>query len=121
VGWTNVTFAIPAGTNAFEWRYAKDAVGNSVGLDAAFLDNLDLPLVVAADASSAARLGGGLGAGSFQLEIDGQSGQSYVIQSSDDLRHWLPVSTNVAAGGIIRYADPLFIRRGLQFYRAVMP
>ena len=121
VGWTNFTFAVPAGTNRFEWRYAKDAVGNSLGLDAAFLDNLDLPLAVQVDASSAAHLNLSSVAGSFQLEVAGQRDQNYVIQSSDDLRSWLSVSTNVATDGVVRYIEPLAPPRRFQFYRAIVP
>lgn len=121
VGWTNLTFSLLAGTNIFEWRYTKDAVGNSLGLDAAFLDNLDLPLAVPVDASSAAHLSLSSVTGAFHLEIAGQQDQNYVIQSSEDLRNWLSISTNVAAGGFIRYLEPLSRVGAFRFYRAIVP
>jgi len=41
-GWATYQFSVLAGTNVFQWRYTKDPIG-SAGLDAAFIDNLDLP------------------------------------------------------------------------------
>ena len=43
VDWANFAFPLNAGTNTLEWRYVKDYTLSS-GLDAAFIDNLALPL-----------------------------------------------------------------------------
>ncbi len=40
VDWQQQSFPIPAGTQALEWRFAKDATG-SAGLDAGFLDSVE--------------------------------------------------------------------------------
>lgn len=41
--WVTLNFIMPAGEHTLEWRYAKDAFGDD-GDDAAYLDNVDLPL-----------------------------------------------------------------------------
>ena len=122
VAWTNFAFAVTAGTNTFEWRYTKDPTKSSAGLDAAFLDNLDLPLVVLLDASSPAHLSlTRLLSGFSQLRVLGQTNQLYVIQASDDLRSWSALTTNTAASGLIRFQDTASSQLKLRFYRAIVP
>ena len=48
VPWANFALPLTAGTHTLEWRYSKDANGN-FGLDAAFIDNVNLPLGVGID------------------------------------------------------------------------
>ena len=115
VGWANYQFTVPAGTNTFEWRYSKDSF-QSFGLDAAFIDNLDLPL-----AAPSLRLLNPTADG-FQVEFQGTSTQSVRIQGSTDLTTWQTLSTtNLANGTVIQFTDPQAPNSLRRFYRAVSP
>ena len=108
-------FAVPAGTNTFEWRYAKDTVG-SLGLDAAFIDNLDLPLI-----APSLRLLNPTPTG-FQVQFQGSSTQPVRIQASADLASWQTLATtNLAAGAVVQFTDAQAPNYGFRFYRAVSP
>ena len=120
VGWQTYSFTVPDGVNTLEWRYVKD-VNTTAGLDAAFIDNVDLPLVVSADASTPARLEFlRVYGGNYQLQIQGQPGQMYLIQSSEDLKHWQTVTTSIAVGGQILFTDPQGVSLPQRFYRAIV-
>ena len=55
--------------------------------------------------------------GQLELWLDGQAGQSSVLQSSTDLTAWLPVSTNQMASNSFQFLVP--VTNGAQkFYRA---
>jgi hypothetical protein len=56
--------------------------------------------------------------GILHLQLVGSAGNSYVLQTSPDLRAWLPVSTNAAAGGVVILTDRVKSRQ--LFYRAVL-
>jgi len=124
IDWTSFSFPLPGGTHTLEWRYAKDS-SLSAGLDAAFLDNVSLPIRVAIDASSPAYLQLLRHTdGSLLLLILGQTNQQYVIQGATDLRApigWQNLSTNIATGGVIQYVDPGTGTNPLRFYRAIVP
>ncbi|MHB8522522.1 MAG: InlB B-repeat-containing protein [Limisphaerales bacterium] len=121
VDWTTYQFPVPAGPHVLTWSYVKDNQ-NSAGLDSAFLDNVDLPLVQATNSFTPATL-------SFlgflqqrpQIRVQGQVNQQYVIQSSTDLATWTAVSTNIATNGEILFTDSTRIGRPVRFYRAVVP
>lgn len=120
-GWTNFTFNVPAGTNTMEWRYSKDHL-NSAGWDGAAIDSLDLPLAMPVDASTPAKLVlQRFADGEFQLNLAGQTGQTYQIQSSPDLVSWQTVSTNVARAGAVRWDNHLSGSVPRLFYRAIVP
>ncbi len=115
VGWATFQFAVPAGTNTLLWRYAKDA-SVSAGLDAAFIDNLDLPLL----ATSLQLLNPT--AGGFHVQFQGSSAQTVRIQGSTDLSSWQTLATtNLANGEVIEFTDPQAYGLPLRFYRAVSP
>jgi len=115
VGWANYQFGVPAGTNTFDWRYVKDAFGNS-GLDAAFIDNLELPLV-----APSLRLSNTTATG-FQVQFQGSSPQSVRIQGSTDLTAWQTLATtNLANGAVFQFTDPQAPNYPFRFYRAVSP
>lgn len=122
IDWTVFSFPITNGIHVLEWRYSKDAAV-SVGLDAAFIDNLDLPLWPVPDQTAPARLRLSLTSdGNCVLDVAGQLNQYYVTEYSPDLRHWYPMSTNIALGGAFRVFDPA--RTGtnqMRFYRVVSP
>jgi Pro-kumamolisin, activation domain/Divergent InlB B-repeat domain len=121
IGWANYSFPLTAGWHKLEWTYSKDAT-ISMGLDAAFLDDVELPIAVAPSSATPAQIqlqqqtGGGL-----FMNLSGQSGQQYVVQVSTDLVHWQNVSTNIAYGGFIRIPLPSDGTNQAQFYRAVAP
>jgi hypothetical protein len=120
-GWANYGFSVNAGTHTLEWRYSKDA-NNAAGLDAAFLDNLNLPFAVGLNDSSAANLEiKRQSDGTFFLNLLGQTNQQYVVQTSTNLVNWENFSTNVAVNGFIRILDPATVStNSVRFYRAVV-
>jgi len=116
VGWATYQFSVPAGTNVFQWRYVKDPIG-SAGLDAAFIDNLDLPRITTSLRLLNPTIGG------FQLEFQGPSSQSVRIQGSINLTTWQDISTIVLTNGaVIQFPDPQAANYPFyRFYRAVSP
>ncbi len=119
VDWTRFVYNLTAGVHTLEWRYSKDAA-HSGGLDAAFIDNLDLPFELPTNQSTPARLYlGWSGEKIFYLEVAGQAGQRYIIQRSDDLQTWVNISTNVLGTGPIRLVVPE-PTSSMQFYRAIV-
>ncbi len=118
VDWTRYAIVVPAGTNTVEWRYAKDFADPPIKdfEDAAYLDNLTLPL--ASLTESAVRLQMVGSAEQPTLRLIGESGQTYVIESSTDLMGWTPVSTNLAVGGVIPFDLSTDAGSSAQFYRA---
>ncbi len=117
IGWTTFSFPLATGAHTFEWRYEKDA-NESVGLDAAFIDNLDLPSVAAVPPTF--RLVSG-GAGSFNVEVTGTSGQLFYIQVSTDLISWQTLSTNQWTGSPVPFTDPAAPAGTARFYRVFGP
>ena len=84
-GWANYAFPLTSGTHTLEWRYSKDA-SDSAGQDAAFVDNVILPIVVAVNASAPAHLRLLRASdGTFYVEGQGQPDQTYVTQISTNL------------------------------------
>jgi hypothetical protein len=121
VGWNTHLFTVPAGTNLLEWRYSKD-FSVSAGLDAAFLDNIDLPLAVPALASTPGLLAVSHQVnGAVNLQVTGQPNRNYVIQASNDLENWASISTNRSDSGTIYIVDPEAGGHPVRFYRAVVP
>jgi hypothetical protein len=60
--------------------------------------------------------------GMMTAQLSGVSGQTYVIEASTDLTHWLPLSTNIAdALGIISLVDSNAAAYPSRFYRAYSP
>jgi hypothetical protein len=89
----------------------------SAGLDAAFIDSVDVPLLATSLILSNPTVGG------FQLRYQGSNPQDVRIQGSTDLINWLTLTTtNLANGAVIQYYDsqapnyPFY-----RFYRAVSP
>ena len=54
-----------------------------------------------------------------QLQLQGQSGAPYVLQSSPDLLHWSAVATNTLAGSSTNWPVPVPPGTAAQFFRAV--
>jgi uncharacterized repeat protein (TIGR03806 family) len=57
--------------------------------------------------------------GSFQMEYWAPPGQTYVLQTSTDLRNWFPVSTNVPTTAPFMLVDPDAGTAPYRFYRVV--
>ncbi len=122
-GWQIQAFTVAAGTNTLEWRYIKDA-SRSENLDAAFLDNLDIPIVepvnlavpVRINTDAIQQVNGGL-----QLRIEGQTNQMYLVEASSDFQNWVPVSTNFAPYGLIQFSEPQSLTNASRYYRVKLP
>jgi hypothetical protein len=117
VPWATFTFPLTAASHVLEWRYTKDP-SISAGLDAAFIDNVNLPLAPPSGQPTVAHLqlsrqvSGGL-----SLDLQGQANQQYILQETTDLVHWVNVSTNTAVGGMVHLPVPSSTNQA-EFYRA---
>ena len=124
-GWSHYDFTVTAGSHSMEWRYLKDPA-NSAGLDAAFIDNVNVPYVPAPNAGAAATLSIEQGSnGTVTLQIRGQAEQTYVLQETTNLldhsTQWNPVLTNVTSSGLMLYSDPNGSQAPAKYYRAIVP
>lgn len=120
VDWVRHQFMVSAGRHTLEWRYVKDS-RDGVGLDGAFLDNLDIPLVLPADPNQPALLSiRELYDGRMQVLLEGQVNQTYVFQAANRITGpWSSVSTNVAVQGSAQYTEPEGgVVRTERYYRA---
>jgi hypothetical protein len=121
IEWSRYEFTVTAGTHTLEWRYVKDAA-NSHGLDAAFVDNLVLPIAVADDGTIPRLSIARAFTGGVEVRLKGQTNQVYVIQAADSLPpRWLGVYTNVANFGEVIFLDPESVSAPQRFYRGVRP
>jgi hypothetical protein len=121
VGWSDYSVTLPAGNHTLEWRYVKDAAING-GSDAAYLDNLNVPVNVAPNASAPARLTlKRQSNGPWFVDLTGQTNQLYVFQVSTNLVNWQSFSTNVALGGFARAVDSASSNTDARYYRAIVP
>jgi len=119
VDWRPYLFSMPAGANRLQWRLVKDANFSS-GLDAAFIDNLYVPIDTPVPPDAAARLSVEMAAGGVaQIGLSGKAGYTYVMQSSSDLSTWTGLSTNVAYSGVVLIPDPQSTNHPYLYYRAV--
>ena len=120
IDWGTFDFLVLGGSNRFEWTYSKDVGGSSAGLDAAFIDDLDLPLVHPNDTGVFPRLAlRPLPGQMFGLELQGGRNRTYVIERTKDWRVWTPVYTNTPETGFFRYSGQRLVDSAGLFYRAV--
>jgi Pro-kumamolisin, activation domain/Divergent InlB B-repeat domain len=119
-GWANYTFPLTAGPHTLEWSYVKDPT-ESDGLDAAFIDDVNLPLLASGNSAPPQLQFQRQSSGGFLMTLTGQDNQQYVIQTSTDLVNWQNLSTNTATGGIIQITIPANGTNRAQFYRALVP
>ncbi|HTY87866.1 MAG TPA: protease pro-enzyme activation domain-containing protein [Candidatus Acidoferrum sp.] len=119
-GWATYSFSLTAGFHTLMWTYIKDP-SNSGGLDAAFLDNVIVPIVVATNsvATPILQYVNQTGGGVF-LNLSGQTNQQYIIQTSSNLFTWKDASTNILLGGFLRMPDTSMSTNRIQFYRAML-
>jgi hypothetical protein len=121
VGWANFAFSLSSGTHTLNWTYSKDPT-ISLGLDAAFIDNVNLPFGVPHDNTTPAHLQFvHLADGSYVIDLTGQANQTYILQLSTDFTNWQNQATAIASStGYIRFTN-LGLSSQVQFYRAVSP
>jgi Pro-kumamolisin, activation domain/Divergent InlB B-repeat domain len=120
-GWANYLFPLTAGTHTLEWSYVKDP-SVSLGLDAAFIDDVNLPLAAPSSGTLLPpQLQLQISGGGFLMTVNGQTNQQYVIQTSTNLVDWQNFSTNIATGGVIQITLPANTTNRAQFYRAFAP
>ncbi len=118
VAWLTYQFDVPGGSNRFEWRYVKDVHG-SAGLDAAFLDDVDLPLKLSIRGAAPPSLSLQEEIGGALLVLTGQTNQTFVLQSSANFASWTSILTNRAElGRILLKETPTAPSK---FYRAFVP
>jgi len=119
VAWTSYSFALSAGSHTLEWRYSKDA-NNSMGMDAAFIDNVMLPVFTPGGAVTPAVLTAQTQTdGLVFIMVQGQTNQVYDVQASTDLVNWQTIASPVLTGGYAYVLDPGSATNQLRFYRAV--
>ena len=120
-GWAHYQFNVPSGIHTLEWRYEKDPTG-SAGLDAGFIDQVNLPLATASIAPGSAPSLKLIqqNNGSYVITLASQANQQYILQVSSDMLHWQNVSTNTASGASLQIVIPASSGPA-QFYRTVSP
>ena len=114
VGWTQLSYQIPAGPTTVTWSYTKDGSSAS-GQDAGWVDKVSYDQAPRFESAAAP------GGGPFQFKCVTQPGQVVVIQVSTNLVNWATIATltnQSGAGVFIDSASPGFNRR---FYRAFTP
>ena len=119
--WADFNFTVPAGTNTVRWVYRRDDA-NGGGLNSAFIDNVDLPLLSAVNTNVIVSINTnavGFVNRDFQIRIEGQTNQIYRVQASPDLANWVTLSTNHAPFGLIQYSDTGASNHMFRFYRAI--
>ena len=52
-------------------------------------------------------------------ELEGQAARTYVLEVSDDLKFWTPLSTNTLTGNLIFIEDRQATNQSRRFYRAI--
>jgi hypothetical protein len=57
--------------------------------------------------------------GTFNLQVSGTTGRTYVLQGSTNLRNWIPVNTNIPASSPFTMTDPGAANFLYRYYRAV--
>ena len=117
VDWANYAFSVSAGVHTLKWTYIKDP-SNISGLDAAFIDDVNLPVSFVPPPQLQLQRQPG---GSLVMTITGQAGSQYVTQVSTNLLTWQNFSTNTAIGGVIQITIPVSTTNQAQFYRSFAP
>jgi hypothetical protein len=121
LAWQSYQFNLVAGVNTLTWRYAKDA-NFSRGADAAFVDNVYVPLDTPDPTPAAAYLTLFAPAGNpVTLLLQGRAGLTYLTEVSTNLTVWTPFSTNTLTGASVFIPDPLGTALPRRFYRAQTP
>ena len=120
VSWLTYLFQISAGHHRLEWTYAKDA-SQSEGFDTAWIDNLDLPFMELANAQQPASVRVRPGEnGALNLEIQGQPGVTYAVETSKGLVKWQEIHRVTADDqGRFQLRGVVSEEKAQSFFRAV--
>jgi len=119
--WQRYQFNVPAGVNRFTWRYVKDANFN-FGLDAAFIDDVYLPLDIPDPTPVEPVLSvAGFNDGVITIKLEGRRGVTYVLEASEDLEVWTPIGTETLQAPSALFFDTVAGNRPARFYRALAP
>jgi subtilisin family serine protease len=121
IDWQRFEFVLSEGEHVLEWVYRKD-FSNSDGMDAVFIDNLDLPIESAQDVENVDPVVIANNAnGQLNIEIQGAPNTTYVIEASGNLLEWQPAfkGTTDAQGRII-IRNTSSSSRAQSFFRAVV-
>ncbi len=112
VGWANFAFPLTAGWHTLEWSYVKDP-SFSDGLDAGFIDNVNLPSFVNQPQFGSVTYTGG----TVQLTVSNPP-LSTIIQTTTNLisTNWVNVFTGTPP---FIYIDPQASNYPIRFYRAI--
>lgn len=107
-----ISSSLPAGThNIFARAFDAQGFGRLTPQSSISVIAASPPTILAPDASS----------GSMKFQITTTPGLSYVVERASSLPpSFQPVSTNVAAGGILNFTDPSPANQSQQLYRAVI-
>ncbi len=54
----------------------------------------------------------------FQLRVNGNAGQQFVVDATSDMKNWTPISTNTLSGATLDFSDPASAQLKSRFYRA---
>jgi subtilisin family serine protease len=118
VEWADYSIPLQAGVHTFEWRYSKDFL-NSAGEDAAFLDNVSLPIISTIDPSIPIWLSVSRTGGTLSIVLSGQSGINYTLESSPDMKVWSAVTNVTAVDGSAQFTQPVDPANTALYYRAL--
>ena len=118
--WQRFEFVVTEGEHLLEWVYSKD-FSNSQGMDAVFLDNIDLPLLDADDSQMPASVAViPMSNGQLDIEIQGNPNTSYTIQTSKGLQTWEKAfQATTDSSGKITIRNATASGRSQTFFRAV--
>jgi hypothetical protein len=124
VPWSTYIFPVTAGHIELEWRYIKDAA-NTAGLDAAFIDSLDLPRAI----TGTFRLGitrPQISSGFTQVKIhvlaQGSNATRFAVQSTTNITSGVWTSEGIYTpdqNGDIFVSIPAFASDPRRFFRVV--
>ena len=115
VEWNKYEFNLTQGTHQLTWKYEKD-FANNIGADAAWVDNLKIPISLKASISMIS------GKNGHNLRLWGVPGLRYNIQKSEDLISWAPyASVIVGIDGTIELVNEIDTGSGAAYFRAVTP
>jgi hypothetical protein len=124
-GWSSWSNNVPlvTGTNILQ-IYAQDLAGNRSATNSLKIIHTSTGKVVSASANASSQhhappafLGNiGKSAGHFHFDFAGETNQTVIVESSDNLTDWTPVQTNTATADPACFKEPQ-TNNAVRFYR----
>jgi hypothetical protein len=111
--WTGFRLAFVAATPTTTLTFTDVSAkpeGSEIGLDGVSVTGLSAILAPLSQSSSS---------NSFVMQLEGQAGQSYIIQTSTNLAAWSPVSTNTLIDSSVKITNTVIPGAPRQFWKAV--